>query len=85
MDDIQRKLDLIDAQLAGRADLHNRIVSTAPLIFPALGLIIGILVQNGISGSQIAGHAPQLLWLWLIPLALFATATVVVFVSADGV
>jgi competence protein ComEC len=80
MDDIQRKLDLIDAQLAGRADLHNRIVSTAPLIFPALGLIIGILVQNGISGSQIAGHAPQLLWLWFIPLALFATATVVVFV-----
>ncbi|MHC4154876.1 MAG: ComEC/Rec2 family competence protein, partial [Planctomycetota bacterium] len=83
MDDIQRKLDLIDAQLAGRADLHRRIISTAPLLFAALGLIIGILFQNTVSATPVTSHTPRLLWLWLILLALFTTATIVVFVRQN--
>jgi len=83
MDAIKQKLELIDAQLAGRADLHRRIISTAPLLFAAVGLISGILVQNIICGSQVTGRGPRLLWLWLPLLALFATATIVVFVRQD--
>ncbi|MFC1636646.1 DNA internalization-related competence protein ComEC/Rec2 [Planctomycetota bacterium] len=50
MDEIQRKLQLIDEQLAGR-NLHERIVSTCPLVFIAAGLILGILVQSRIEIS----------------------------------
>jgi len=91
MDDIQRKLELIDAQLAGRADLHRRIISTTPLLFAAVGLITGILVQNIISGSGVTpqdalrrSHEARLLWLWLVLLALFATATIVVFLRQES-
>ncbi len=38
MDEIQRKLALIDEQLTGGA-LRRRLVSTIPLFFPALGLL----------------------------------------------
>jgi hypothetical protein len=47
MDEIQRKLALIDEQLA-RGGLRRRLVSTAPLFFPALGLMAGIAVQDGV-------------------------------------
>ena len=50
MNEIQRKLQLIDAQLAGRR-LHERIISTCPLVFVATGSILGILVQNWIDVS----------------------------------
>jgi len=69
MDDIQRKLALIDAQLAGR-NIHKQIISTAPLLFVAVGLIAGILIQNTLSLS---------FSLWLILLALFAVTTVFLF------
>ncbi len=72
MDDIQRKLALIDQQLAGR-NLHRQIISTCPLVFPAIGLIVGILIQNSLLG-------PRLLWLWLILLSLLTTATVFFFI-----
>jgi len=72
MDDIQRKLALIDKQLtAGPANLHRQIVSTCPLVFVAVGLIVGILIQYTFDLS---------LTLWLILLALLTTATVSFFI-----
>jgi competence protein ComEC len=72
VDDIQRKLALIDRQLAGR-NLHRQIIGTCPLVFVAVGLIAGILIQHTLLGSR-------LLWLWLILLALFTAATVFFFI-----
>ncbi len=45
MDDIRRKLAQIDRQLAGR-NLHEKIISTSPLLFVAAGLISGIIIQD---------------------------------------
>lgn len=70
MDDIKRKLALIDSQLAGRADFHKKIISTTPLLFAAVGLITGILIQSILDYS---------IWLWLIPLAGSAAAAIVLF------
>jgi len=70
MDDIQRKLALIDEQLAGRRNLHKQIVSTSPLAFIAVGLITGILLQNKFGLS---------LSLWLILIVVFATGTLAFF------
>ena len=71
MDDIQRKLALIDEQLTGGvANSHKRIISTTPLLFVAVGLIAGILIQNT-SGLSIR--------VWLILLALCAIATISYF------
>ena len=72
MDDIQRKLALIDRQLAGR-NLHRQIVTTCPLVFVAVGLIAGILIQHTLLGSR-------LIRLWLILLALLTAATIFFFV-----
>ena len=46
MDEIRRKLEFIDSQLAGGIDFHKRIIGAAPLLFCAVGLIFGIVVQN---------------------------------------
>jgi len=71
MDDIQQKLELIDKQLAGGvANFHKRIISTAPLLFAATGLIAGILIQNTLSLS---------IRIWLTLLALCAIATISYF------
>jgi len=73
MDDIQRKLALIDKQLAGGpANLHKRIISTCPLVFPAVGLIIGILTQSTFDLS---------LPFWLILLTLCVISAVYLFVT----
>ncbi|MHC4500977.1 MAG: hypothetical protein ACYS21_17900, partial [Planctomycetota bacterium] len=74
MDDIQRKLALIDAQLTGRG-LHKQIISTAPLLFVAVGLIAGILIQNTSSLS---------VSIWLILLILFAATTVLFFIGQQS-
>jgi len=72
MDEIQRKLALIDKQLAGGlANSHKQIISTAPLLFVVVGLIAGILLQSTLGLS---------VWLWLILLALCAMAAVAFFV-----
>jgi len=71
MDQIQRKLAVIDRELAGRTNLHKRIIETSPLSFAATGLIIGILLQ-----SRLALPAA----FWLAILAFCATATFVSFV-----
>ena len=49
MDEIRRKLEQIDKQLAGGrgfAGFHNQIVSTAPVLFCAVGLIAGVVIQS---------------------------------------
>jgi len=70
MDDIRRKLELIDRQLTG-PNYHERVISTCPLVFVAVGLIAGILIQDmsGVSG-----------YIWLIFLAVLAVATIFFFV-----
>jgi len=79
MDDIQRKLELIDKQLAGR-NLYKRIISTCPLAFVAVGLIAGILIQHTLLGSLATGDKSRLVSIWLILLVLLAAATVLVFI-----
>jgi competence protein ComEC len=69
MDDIRRKLELIDRQLTG-PNFHERAISTCPLIFVAVGLIAGILIQD-VSGLSV--------YIWLILLAVPAAATVFFF------
>ena len=71
MDDIQRKLALIDKQLTGGvANFHKQIISTAPLLFVAVGLIAGILLQSGFNLSIL---------LWLILLILFSASSILFF------
>ena len=71
MDDIKRKLALIDKQLARPKDFHKQIFSTSPLAFCAIGLIAGILVQNTFDLA-----VP----IWLILLTLLVTVTVLFFI-----
>jgi competence protein ComEC len=72
MDDIQRKLALIDRQLAGGslASFHKRIISTAPLLFVVIGLIVGILLQNVFDLSRL---------FWLILLILSSVSAIALF------
>ena len=72
MDDIQRKLALIDKQLTGGvADFHKQIISTAPLLFVAVGLIAGILIQNAF-GLAVC--------VWLVFVGICTTATIILYV-----
>ncbi|MHC4076798.1 MAG: ComEC/Rec2 family competence protein, partial [Planctomycetota bacterium] len=70
MDDIRRKLELIDRQLSG-PNFHERVISTCPLVFVAVGLIAGTLAQN-MSGLPV--------YVWLIFLAVLVVATIFFFV-----
>lgn len=70
MDDIQRKLALIDEQLGGGRNFHSQIISTAPLVFAAVGLIFGIFLQGLLSLS---------VWVWLIVLAAVAVVSILAF------
>jgi competence protein ComEC len=69
MDDIRRKLELIDRQLTG-PNFHERVISTCPLVFVAIGLMAGILIQDMSVFS---------VYIWLILLAVLAAATVFFF------
>jgi competence protein ComEC len=60
MDEVRRKLEQIDRQLAGR-NLHNQVISTCPLVFAAVGLIAGIGVQSAL-------HWPASIWFVLLGL-----------------
>jgi len=71
MDNIQRRLKLIDKQLARPKDFHKQIISTSPLAFCATGLIAGILIQN-IFDLPVP--------IWLILLTLPAAITVLFFI-----
>ncbi|MBN2315400.1 MAG: DNA internalization-related competence protein ComEC/Rec2 [Sedimentisphaerales bacterium] len=70
MDEIQRKLRLIDEQLA-RKSLHERIISTCPLVFVASGLIVGILIQSWI-GLSVTLWAGLLVFFGLTAIACFS-------------
>jgi ComEC/Rec2-related protein len=69
MDSVQRKLEFIDKELAWRRDFHGQVVSTAPLLFAAVGLIAGIVIQS-------TRDLPMQLWLLLLSLCM---VTAVVF------
>ncbi len=72
MDDIQRKLALIDKQLSwGLANIHKQIISTTPLLFVVVGLIAGILIQNTF-------HLP--ISVWLISIGICIAATIILYV-----
>ncbi len=71
MDEIKRKLELIDRQLARRR-LHTRVISICPLVFVAVGLCAGILVQS-IVGESVS--------FWTTMLILFAVATPLLFLA----
>jgi len=67
MDDIKRKLALIDKQLSGGFfNSYKRIISTSPLLFAAVGLILGILIQHTLLASRFTFHASQFFWLILL-------------------
>jgi len=70
MDDIQRKLALFDQQLADR-NLHKKIITTCPLVFVAVGLIAGILIQHTLDLS---------IWFWLISIGVCIAATTLLYV-----
>jgi len=69
MDEIRRKLELIDRQLAGYY-VHRQIVTTCPLVFVAVGLIGGIIVQRRFDLP---------VTVWLVLMALSACAAVSCF------
>ncbi|UCG47989.1 MAG: ComEC/Rec2 family competence protein [Phycisphaerales bacterium] len=72
MDDIRRKLALIDREFAERG-LGRRIDSAAgacPLVFPAVGLIVGVITEHLLNVSVV---------LWLILLALGVAATIAIY------
>jgi len=74
MDDIQRKLALIDKQLAWSwANVHKHIISTSPLLFVVIGLIAGILVQSALTIS---------IGFWLVLLILCILAVAVSFFAS---
>ncbi|MHC4739093.1 MAG: ComEC/Rec2 family competence protein [Planctomycetota bacterium] len=68
MDNIERRLALIDKQLAGRTDFHKQLIGTSPLLFAAVGLIVGILFQDKLD-------LPVILWLILLGFCAVATVT----------
>jgi competence protein ComEC len=70
MDDIQRKLALIDREHVGARDHHKQIVSTSPLVFVTVGLIIGILMQDILAWPIKS---------WLMLLVLCAISTIILF------
>jgi competence protein ComEC len=70
LDDIQRKLALIDEQLGGGRNFHSQIISTSPLVFAAVGLIFGIFLQDLLSLP---------VWFWLIVLAAVAVVSILAF------
>jgi competence protein ComEC len=76
MDDIQRKLELIDKQLTGGfAEYHKQIVSTAPLLFAAVGLIAGILIQDAFGLA---------VWVWLVFVGVCVATTIILNIVYRG-
>lgn len=75
MDEIRRRLAEIDKQLDRNPSYyHKQIVTTAPLLFCAAGMIFGILIQNNTQAS---------IWVWLV--ILVACAAGLVAAMARGV
>jgi len=84
MDQIKRKLAIIDKQLAGEV-FYKRIIGTAPLVFCAIGLMAGIVVQEVLLGSRVAGDGARFVWFWVILLAFcFGTAVLLFIFQTAG-
>ena len=67
MDEIQRKLQLLERRLAGRWAYHDQVLNSAPLLFAAMGLILGICLQEYLKIN---------LWAWLILLSILFLAAI---------
>jgi len=70
MDPIRRKLAIIDAELAGTKTAYRLLAGNSPLLFCALGLIVGVLIQHRLLLP---------LSFWLILLIIFASASAVTY------
>jgi len=81
MDEIKRKLTLIEAQLSRRS-LQRRLIATAPLFFLAVGLMTGILVQQALSVRLVDVPSAAFLRGWGIALGLCSAAVLFAFVRA---
>ncbi|MBN2457124.1 MAG: DNA internalization-related competence protein ComEC/Rec2 [Sedimentisphaerales bacterium] len=79
MDEIRRKLKLLDRQLTGGTELHRQIVRTSPLLFVAVGLMVGIFIQNAISQTQGLDRNIWPFWLWMMLLVFLAAISVITF------
>jgi competence protein ComEC len=77
MDEIQRKLTRIDKELAGGKDFYDRLLTSSPLVFVALGLIAGILIQNAL-------QLPPALWLLFLILCFAAAISFFAVQSKNG-
>jgi competence protein ComEC len=73
MDDIRRKLTLIDNQLVFGRDFHKQLIISGPPVFIAAGLIAGILAQETF-------NAP--VWFWGTVLTIFAAIIVLMLLRA---
>jgi len=79
MDEIRRKLDLIDEQLA-RQNATGRLIRTAPLFFCAAGLMAGILLQAKLPMTRTEGCPWAWARVWMILLGLCGGGTCVYFI-----
>jgi len=73
MDDIRRRLTLIDNQLVLGRDFHKQLVISGPPVFIATGLIAGILVQETL-------NVP--VWFWGTVLTIFAAIIILLLLRA---
>lgn len=73
MSDIQRKLERIDKQLSGGfITSYKRLIATCPLLFTAVGLITGILIQDILDLSVL---------IWLVALVICAASVAFIFIA----
>ncbi|HEX40698.1 MAG TPA: DUF4131 domain-containing protein, partial [Phycisphaerales bacterium] len=71
MDDIRKRLEQIDRELAG-PDVGGRLAGSSPLVLPAVGLIAGIILAKRTSVP---------LWVWLGVCGAAAVAAGAVFIA----
>jgi competence protein ComEC len=83
MDEIKRRLALIDAEVHRRS-LYAQAVEAAPLLFPATGLMAGIICQEIISSPQHIGQPIRFLWFWCALLAFCTTGIVAGYTRIPG-
>ncbi|MBN1508170.1 MAG: ComEC/Rec2 family competence protein [Sedimentisphaerales bacterium] len=72
MDYIQQRLALIDSRRAGRR-LPRQVVGIAPMFLPAIGMMTGIVLQEGLSRWRDGSDSATVIWMWAILLGLSAT------------
>ena len=78
MDLIRKKLELIDWKLAlGPAYVIRQIIDSAPLVLPAVAIIIGILLQKFI-------NSPTLFWLVLAIISALTAFVYIAFKRTDS-